>query len=148
MSIRGEIAGLWRHLRAALTCAERSPAQIAFFHLLLLLGLATLLGSAAQARAPAGEQDRPAIATSELPPEARTVLHQIEVGGPFRYSKDGAVFGNRERRLPAQPYGYYREYTVPTPGARDRGPRRIIAGRKGELYYTDDHYRRFKRIVE
>ena len=58
------------------------------------------------------------------------------------------MFANRERRLPPRASGYYREYTVPTPGARDRGARRIIAGRNAELYYTDDHYRRFKRIVE
>lgn len=99
---------------------------------------------------PAGGQDGApgTINVSQLPPEAQQVLRLIEIGGPFRYSKDGTVFGNRERRLPAQAYGYYREYTVPTPGATDRGPRRIIAGRKGDFYYTDDHYRRFKRIVE
>ena len=61
--------------------------------------------------------------------------------GPFPYSKDGAVFGNRERLLPRKPRGYYRESTGPIPGSHDRGPRRIIAGRYGEYYYTDDHYR-------
>lgn len=106
--------------------------------------------SAVEARAPSGSHDSASgtISIEELPPEAREVLLLIKTGGPFPYAKDGSVFGNRERRLPRRPHGYYREYTVPTPGARDRGPRRIIAGRNGELYYTDDHYRRFKRIVE
>ena len=83
-----------------------------------------------------------------LPPEARETLALIRAGGPFPYSRDGAVFGNREGLLPKQPSGYYREYTVSSPGARDRGPRRIVAGQRGEYYYTDDHYRTFKRIIE
>jgi ribonuclease T1 len=88
------------------------------------------------------------IAVSELPWAARETLLSVKVGGPFRYSKDGAVFGNRERLLPRKPRGYYREFTVPTSVSRDRGPRRIITGRDGESYYTDDHYRSFKRILE
>lgn len=88
------------------------------------------------------------IALSQLPPEARETLLLIKAGGPFPYSRDGAVFGNRERLLPKQDRGYYREYTVRTPGARDRGARRIVAGRRGEFYYTDDHYRSFRRIIE
>ena len=84
----------------------------------------------------------------DLPPEARATLSLIEKGGPFPYARDGAVFGNRERQLPKQKRGYYHEYTVGTPGARDRGARRIVAGRGGELYYTDDHYRSFRRIVD
>ncbi len=83
-----------------------------------------------------------------LPPEARVTIALIRMGGPFPYQKDGSVFGNRERSLPRRERGYYREYTVRTPGARDRGARRIVAGRDGELYYTDDHYRRFRRILE
>lgn len=92
------------------------------------------------------------VAAAELPPEARHTLALIKRGGPFPYAKDGAVFGNFERRLPLQARGHYREYTVPTPGSRDRGPRRIIAGGDpalaGEFYYTDDHYRSFRRIQE
>ncbi len=66
-----------------------------------------------------------------------------------RWSKSsGRTFGNREAHLPKRGRGYYREYTVPTPGARDRGARRIVAGRGGEFYYTEDHYRTFKRIIE
>ena len=83
---------------------------------------------------------------AELPPEARQTLELIRKGGPFPYKQDGVVFGNREKRLPLQPRGYYREYTVKTPGSRDRGARRIVAGRFGEYYYSDDHYRSFKRI--
>ena len=97
------------------------------------------------------------VAVVDLPPEARQTLRLIQRGGPFPYPRnDGVVFGNFERRLPLQPRGYYREYTVPTPGSRDRGARRIIAGEgvernvatSGEYYYTDDHYRSFRRIRE
>src|SRR3954470_12988818 len=89
-----------------------------------------------------------AFSQSDLPPEGRETLALVQAGGPFPYARDGAVFGNREGLLPRQPRGYYREYTVRTPGARDRGPRRIVAGKRGELYYTDDHYRTFRRILE
>ncbi|PIW38550.1 MAG: ribonuclease [Hydrogenophilales bacterium CG_4_8_14_3_um_filter_62_83] len=83
-----------------------------------------------------------------LPPEARQTLDRIKRGGPFPYGRDGIVFQNRENRLPPKPRGYYHEYTVPTPGARDRGARRIIVGPPGEYYYTQDHYRSFWRIQE
>lgn len=85
---------------------------------------------------------------SELPVEVRETLALIKAGGPFPYSKDGAVFGNREGLLPKRDRGYYREYTVKTPGAKDRGARRIVAGRGSEYYYTADHYRSFRRIIE
>jgi len=88
------------------------------------------------------------IAVAELPGEARRTIVLIRNGGPFPYERDGIVFGNLENRLPAQPRGYYREYTVRTPGARNRGARRIVAGRGGEFYYTDDHYASFRRIRE
>jgi len=88
------------------------------------------------------------IAVAELPGEARDSISLIRKGGPFPFPRDGVVFGNLEERLPARARGYYREYTVRTPGARDRGARRIVAGRGGELYYTDDHYRSFRRIKE
>ena len=89
-----------------------------------------------------------AIEKKQLPREAIETVALIRKGGPFPYQRDGAVFGNREKRLPARERGWYREYTVKTPGARDRGARRIVAGRDGTLYYTDDHYRSFKRILE
>jgi ribonuclease T1 len=85
----------------------------------------------------------PVRALSELPDEAAGTWRLIERGGPFPYREDGAVFGNRERRLPAKQAGYYREYTVDTPGADDRGARRIVTGDGGELYYTPDHYGSF-----
>ncbi len=90
----------------------------------------------------------PQIAAADLPREARETLRLIKRGGPFPYSKDGGAFNNRERLLPLQNRGYYREYTVPVPLAHDRGARRIIAGSTGEYYYTDDHYATFRRIRE
>ena len=95
-----------------------------------------------------GVRDLPVVQAEELPREARETLVLIQQGGPFPYRRDGVVFGNRERRLPSRPSGYYREYTVPPPGARDRGARRIITGTQGEYYYTDDHYNTFRRIRE
>jgi ribonuclease T1 len=86
--------------------------------------------------------------TRALPVEARQTLALIKAGGPFPYPRDGTVFGNREGLLPKRERGYYREYTVKTPGAKDRGARRIVAGRGGDYYYTDDHYRSFRRIIE
>jgi ribonuclease T1 len=90
----------------------------------------------------------PEVSLADLPPEARETLALIRQGGPFPYAKDGTEFHNREGRLPPKPSGYYREYTVPTPGARDRGARRIVMGAQGEAYYTGDHYRSFMRIRE
>ncbi len=78
-----------------------------------------------------------------LPPEAAAVASAIAKDGPFRYKQDGSTFRNAERRLPARKLGYYREYTVPTPGSDDRGARRLIVGSGGELYYTSDHYESF-----
>ncbi|MBI0326351.1 ribonuclease domain-containing protein [Burkholderia plantarii] len=92
------------------------------------------------------------IPTSRLPREAVTTLGLIAAGGPYPYPKDGVVFGNFERILPKMRRGYYHEYTVPTPRARNRGARRIVCGgplqRIDNCYYTDDHYASFKRIVE
>jgi ribonuclease T1 len=120
------------------------------FGLALLLGVA-ILGGAAQARGvPA---DIGTVPLAQLPEQARQTEQLIRSGGPFPYAKDGTVFGNRERLLPRERRGYYREYTVKTPGSRDRGARRIICG--GEkpaapeaCYYTADHYASFKRIVQ
>ena len=95
----------------------------------------------------------PGMALSELPREGQTTYQLIRKGGPFQFEKDGVVFGNRERILPRQARGYYREYTVKTPGSRDRGARRIVCG--GEVpvhpdacYYTADHYASFRLIVD
>ena len=89
----------------------------------------------------------PTIAYRELPPEAHDTITLIEEGGPFPYSRDGITFQNRERLLPLQPEGYYREYTVITPGVEHRGARRIVAGEDGEMYYTSDHYESFSEII-
>jgi len=90
----------------------------------------------------------PEVAAAELPGEARQTIALIRKGGPFPYERDGFVFGNFEKLLPVQARGYYREYTVRTPGAGNRGARRIVAGRGGELYYTNDHYQSFRIIRE
>lgn len=92
------------------------------------------------------------VRVTELPRQGRETYELIRQGGPFPYDKDGAVFGNRERQLPAEKRGYYREYTVQTPGSRDRGARRIVCGGPPRAphacYYTADHYANFRRIVE
>ena len=114
--------------------------------------LATLSWSPSlQARAPVPSNG--AVSLAELPSEARRTEQLIRAGGPFPYAKDGSAFGNRERQLPLEKRGYYREYTVKTPGSRDRGARRIICGGVAPTapeacYYTADHYTSFKRVVQ
>jgi ribonuclease T1 len=123
---------------------------------LCLLLLTILAAAPAAARESRLDDGVPAIQAAALPGEARETLALIKRGGPFPYRKDGSVFGNYEKRLPVRPRGHYREYTVPTPGARDRGARRIVAGKgttgdirtSGEYYYTDNHYRSFRKIRE
>jgi len=88
------------------------------------------------------------VPVAQLSREAVHTLALIKRGGPFPYSRDGITFRNREGRLPPRELGYYREYTVPTPGAQDRGARRIVAGAREEFFYTEDHYRSFRRIRE
>ena len=92
------------------------------------------------------------VAAARLPAEARDVLARIRAGGPHRYERDGVVFGNREHQLPERKRGYYHEYTVPTPGERSRGARRIVCGgpkvAREACWYTADHYRTFARILE
>jgi ribonuclease T1 len=89
-----------------------------------------------------------AVRVSDLPQEAQQTLALIRRGGPYPYSRDGAIFANREGRLPPASRGTYREYTVKTPDSRDRGPRRIICADSVRFWYTADHYRSFRRIVE
>jgi len=119
---------------------------------------AVALTSAAWGRAPdpalAAQVAQVAPVTlAELPAQAQTTYRLILAGGPFPYPKDGIVFGNRERQLPAKARGYYREYTVKTPGAHDRGARRIVCGgtppsRPEACYFTADHYTSFRRIIQ
>jgi len=112
-------------------------------------------GRSSPAPAPVEEQPRSTTstvdrATVSIDPveagEVKRLLDRIAAGGPFLHRKDGAVFRNAERRLPQQSSGYYHEFTVETPGSSDRGARRVIRGNGGELYYSNDHYRTFKRI--
>jgi ribonuclease T1 len=119
----------------------------------LATSLSTML---VQARTPSSVLPGSAVASvayTGLPPQGQEVMEQIRQGGPFRYEKDGTVFGNRERLLPSQKRGYYREYTVPTPGLRHRGARRIVCGGQqprspDACYYTEDHYSSFRLIVQ
>ena len=119
-----------------------SSLQRLFF--LLLVGFS--LGSGAASGYSFGRSDE--ILLHDLPPQARSTLTLIDQNGPFPFRQDGSTFSNRERRLPAEPRGYYREYTVVTPGSRTRGTRRIVSGGTppAVFYYTDDHYRSFRRI--
>jgi ribonuclease T1 len=92
------------------------------------------------------------VRVAELPRQGQETYELIRQGGPFPHDKDGTVFGNRERLLPAERRGYYREYTVKTPGSRDRGARRIVCGGPARTphacYYTADHYASFRKILE
>jgi ribonuclease T1 len=114
------------------------------------LAAAAGFAKAAQALAQAGAM--PTVTLAELPPQARETYRLIRAGGPFPHERDGAVFFNRERLLPPQPRGFYRAYTVPTPGATARGARRIVCGGQQPTapeacFYTANHYASFKRIV-
>lgn len=113
--------------------------------------LVAVLGAAPAAARPAAEPA--AVSLAALPREAQATQRLILKGGPFPHAKDGSTFGNRERLLPREARGYYREYTVQTPGARDRAARRIVCGgapptHPRACYYTDDHYASFRRIVQ
>jgi ribonuclease T1 len=119
--------------------------------LVLTLAGAALLSGVVQARS-AVPGASSTVALAELPVEAKTTHRLILQGGPFPHDKDGTVFGNRERMLPRQARGFYREYTVHTPGSRDRGARRIVCGGRQpqapeSCFYTDDHYASFRKIA-
>lgn len=131
-------------------------AAIRSSRFLLACGLlmATLAGPGfADARQTARATPAATIAVTELPRQGQETYQSIRKGGPFPYEKDGSVFGNRERLLPVKQRGFYREYTVRTPGSRDRGARRIVCGGSkprtpSACYYTSDHYASFRLIVE
>ena len=117
-----------------------------------LSGVMGLYPGTAQARSPLALTPVETVSLVQLPPQGRSMLALVYQGGPFRHEKDGVVFGNRERILPANARGYYREYTVRTPGERSRGARRIVCGglqpaAPDACYYSDDHYASFRRIV-
>jgi ribonuclease T1 len=125
---------------------------------LVLTVMLTVLGTGfspamVQAKGSGVDSRTGTVVIDELPVQGRNVVKLIYQGGPFRYDKDGSVFGNREKLLPARNRSYYREYTVQTPGERSRGARRIVCGGfvptvPDACYYTDDHYASFRRIVQ
>ena len=132
--------------------AQQAVARQRWFVLLMgfILMACTIL---VQARSPQEVNSEPSLWVSEMPREGQRTYQLILQGGPFPYEKDGTIFGNRERLLPRQARGYYREYTVRTPGARNRGARRIVCGgpeptRPKACYYTQDHYASFRLIVD
>jgi ribonuclease T1 len=89
----------------------------------------------------------PGIAVADLPKQARDTLALIDRGGPYPYSQDNTVFSNLERVLPERPKGYYREYTVVSPGSSSRGTRRLVVGAQGDIYFTADHYQTFRQVL-
>ncbi|MCD6076560.1 MAG: putative guanyl-specific ribonuclease precursor (RNase) [Ramlibacter sp.] len=119
-----------------------------------LMAVAVAAAPFAQARGPmdGSRHGAATVHVTDLPRNGRETYELIRLGGPFPYDKDGTVFGNRERLLPIEKRGYYREYTVKTPGSRDRGARRIVCGGPPRTphacYYTADHYASFRQIVE
>ena len=132
--------------------ARIATIKFALTSVLLAVAISSPL---AQVRSPTDRQaeSQPAVVrVAELPRPGRETYELIRLGGPFPYDKDGAVFGNRERLLPVEKRGFYREYTVATPGSRDRGARRIVCGGPKRTphacFYTADHYASFRKIVE
>lgn len=126
--------------------------QLALTVMVAVLGTA-LSPTMVQARISPSASGMGTVMVSELPVQGRNMVKLIYQGGPFKYDKDGSVFGNREKILPAKNRSYYREYTVQTPGERSRGARRIVCGGfvptvPDACYYTDDHYASFRRIIQ
>jgi ribonuclease T1 len=120
--------------------------------MLVITLAASLFGCAAEKPSASNSLDPESglkvVAVADLPKEAQDTLKLIDQGGPYPYSRDGVVFGNLEKILPKHDRGYYHEFTVKTPGEKDRGARRIVTGNAAERYYTDDHYESFRRIAE
>ena len=132
--------------------ARIATVKFALTSLLLAAAIAASPAEARRRMASAVESSSAVVHIAELPRQGRATYELIRQGGPFPFEKDGAVFGNRERMLPAERRGFYREYTVATPGSRDRGARRIVCGGPPRTphacYYTADHYASFRKIVE
>lgn len=130
----------WRRLGQALVATS------------VALVMAAGVGARETPDRPARDAASSTVALAALPAEAQTTYRLVFSGGPFPYEKDGTVFGNRERQLPSKARGWYREYTVKTPGARNRGAKRLVCGGKPPTnpetcYYTDDHYASFRKIA-
>ena len=138
--------------------SHKGMGKVRSVFMLATLVLTATGTSLVQARSPQSFNVLPgaavaSVAANALPSPGLQILAQIRQGGPFRYEKDGTVFGNRERQLPSRKRGYYREYTVPTPGLSHRGARRIVCGgqhprRPDACFYSDDHYASFRLIVQ
>jgi ribonuclease T1 len=152
---RGVSAAAWSTQSAQKCASVWQRAQRGLRGAVWAVGLACaafLPLQSANALAPT-QAGAPTMARAELPPQGRDVLARIENGDSFSHPKDGSVFGNRERLLPKQTRGYYREYTVPTPGLTHRGAKRIVCGgepkrRPDACYYTEDHYASFRLIAQ
>ena len=131
--------------------AARIIAAVVIAMLVITLA-ASLFGCAAEKPSAADSLDPESglkvVAVTDLPREAQDTLKLIDQGGPYAYSRDGVVFGNLEKILPKHDRGHYHEFTVKTPGEKDRGARRIVTGNAGERYYTDAHYESFRKIAE
>ena len=135
--------------RALVKKLARSAAGAAFLSFGLMLASTNLVHGKASVLGAVSDT----IALAQVPAQGQDMMKKIEAGGPFKYDKDGTVFGNRERILPAKNRGFYREYTVKTPGERTRGARRIVCGGvkptvPDACYYTDDHYASFRKIAQ
>jgi ribonuclease T1 len=132
--------------------ARIAAVKFALTSFLLALAIHSPLVEARSPTSRPAESKSATVTVVELPRQGRETYELIRQGGPFPYDKDGGVFGNRERLLPAEKRGYWREYTVITPGSRDRGARRIVCGGPPRApracYYTADHYASFRMIVE
>ena len=131
-------------------------AGVALLALLGAVGIGLLAATPDPAPAASGpvastgqtpRSDLPGVAAADLPEQARDALALIDRGGPYPYRQDNTVFSNVERLLPARPAGYYREYTVVTPGSSGRGTRRLVVGAQGDIYYTGDHYETFRQVL-
>ena len=137
--------------RPLVTAFEAPRAPLRLWCVVAACALVLLAVCTPLAAKSSGEATAP-VAVRDLPKEAQRTLELIADGGPFPYSRDGVVFGNREQLLPLHARGYYHEYTVPTPGSKTRGARRIICGGAktsiAECYYSNDHYQSFRRIVQ
>jgi ribonuclease T1 len=128
------------------TGRARTPAA-ALVATLVALALVLVGCAGASSAVTSGASGLPVVAVADLPPQARDMLALVASGGPYPDRQDGAVFANREGLLPRRASGYYREYTVPTPGSPDRGARRLVVGGAGDVYYTADHYSSFREVL-
>ena len=142
----------WTYRNSGILTAKQSVVSVLMAGF-LLVGMSTYCTSLVHAKGPLTASASDSIALVQLPSQGQDMMKLIYAGGPFKYDKDGVVFGNREKALPGKNRGFYREYTVKTPGERSRGARRIVCGglqpaAPEVCYYTDDHYASFRKIAQ